>query len=200
VDPRDATLQCCRTSRLVTQQRTGAPGTVALEVARKRDVFDAADGDRLQVRSEHRFHSAFPARLDDEILSETIGGRIQFAWVPIVSSMGLLRDGKLLPLAVSTPKRVAALPDVPTIAEAGFPGGEFIFWLGLLAPAHVPRDIITKLNGEVTQSLQSADVKQRLEKLGAEPMSMTPEQFDRFIADEYAVLGELMRKAGAKAQ
>ena len=141
-----------------------------------------------------------PFKGTPEILSETIGGRIQFAWVPIVSSMGLLRDGKLLPLAVSTPKRVAALPDVPTIAEAGFPGGEFIFWLGLLAPAHVPRDIIAKLNGEVTQSLQSADVKQRLEKLGAEPMSMTPEQFDRFIADEYAVLGDLMRKAGAKAQ
>src|SRR5215470_12458536 len=90
-----------------------------------------------------------PFKGTPEILSETIGGRIQFAWVPIVSSMGLLRDGKLLPLAVSTPHRVGALPDVPTIAEAGFPGGEFIFWIGLLAPAQVPRDLIDKLNGEV---------------------------------------------------
>ncbi len=141
-----------------------------------------------------------PFKGTPEILGETMGGRIQFAWVPVVSSMGPLRDGKLVPLAVSTPTRIAALPDVPTIAEAGFPGGEFIFWVGMLAPAQVPPEVIAKLNGEITRALQAPDARDQLLKLGAESMSMTPTEFDRFIADQYTVLGAVMREAGAKPQ
>jgi tripartite-type tricarboxylate transporter receptor subunit TctC len=101
---------------------------------------------------------------------------------------------------VSTAKRTPVLPDVPTIAEAGYPGGEFDFWLGMLAPAKTPREIVAKANAEINRALQSPETAERLAKLGGEPMPMTPAQFDAFIAREYEVLGKVMRAAGAQPQ
>lgn len=144
------------------------------------------------VKAEH-----IPFKGTPEILNEAMGGRIQFAWVPLVSSVGPIRDGKLLPLAVSTPARSAALPDAPTIAEAGFPGGEFNFWVGLLAPAKTPREIVNRLNAEIARAEQLPEVRQRLANLGAEPMPLTPEKFDAFIRDQYDELGRVMRAASA---
>jgi tripartite-type tricarboxylate transporter receptor subunit TctC len=141
-----------------------------------------------------------PLKGTPPMLTETMAGRIHYAWVPAVSSMGLVQDGKVKPLAVSTPKRIAALPDVPTIAEAGFPQGESTFWLALLAPAKTPADVVGKINAEVQRALQSGEVKERLAKLGTEPMSMSPAQSDAFIAREYQVLGKIMRDSGAQPQ
>ncbi len=139
-----------------------------------------------------------PFKGTPEMLNETIAGRIQFIWAPLISSLGQIKDGKLIALAVSTPTRSSVLPDVPTIAEAGYPAAEFNFWIGLLAPAHTPRDIVAKLNAEVNRAEQTPEVKERLANLGAVPMSMSPEQFDAYIRDEAAVLGNVMRAAGAK--
>ena len=136
-----------------------------------------------------------PFKGTPEILNETMGGRIEFAWVPLVSSVGPIRDGKLLAIAVSTPTRSPALPNVPTIAEAGYPGGEFNFWVGLLAPANTPQDIIARLNAEITKAFQTPEVKQRLANIGAEPMLISPEKFDAFIREEYTTLGAIMRAA-----
>jgi tripartite-type tricarboxylate transporter receptor subunit TctC len=141
-----------------------------------------------------------PLKGTPPMLAETMAGRIQYAWVPAVSSMGPVKDGKVKPLAVSTPKRIAALPDVPTIAEAGFPEAESNFWVAMLAPAKTPKDVVAKLNAEVNRALQSPEVKDRLTKLGTEPMAMTPEQFDKFVADEYRDLGAIMVKAGLTPQ
>lgn len=141
-----------------------------------------------------------PLKGTPPMLTETMAGRVQFAWVPSLSSMGPLKDGKLLALAVSTPQRIAALPDAPTIAQAGYPGGEFNFWVGIVAPAKTPREIVAKLNGEIRRAVASADMKQRLEKLGGEPMIMTPEQFDEFMRHEHQVLGKVMRDARVAAQ
>jgi tripartite-type tricarboxylate transporter receptor subunit TctC len=141
-----------------------------------------------------------PLKGTPPMLTETMAGRVHYAWVPAVSSMGLVQDGKVKPLAVSTPKRIAALPDVPTIAEAGFPQGESTFWLALLAPAKTPADVVGKINAEVQRALQSGDVRERLAKLGTEPMSMSPAQSDAFIASEYQVLGKIMRDSGAQPQ
>ena len=141
-----------------------------------------------------------PLKGTPPMLAETMAGRIQYAWVPAVSSMGPVKDGKVKPLAVSTSRRVAALPDVPTIAEAGFPDGESTFWLALLAPARTPPAVLNKINAEVQRSLQAADVRERLSKLGTEPMSMTPAQSDAFIAKEYKDLGKIMIDAGATPQ
>jgi tripartite-type tricarboxylate transporter receptor subunit TctC len=141
-----------------------------------------------------------PLKGTPPILSETMAGRIQYAFVPAVSGMGLVKDGKVKPLAVSTGKRVAALPDVPTLGEAGFPDGESTFWLALLAPAKTPSAIVGRINGEVLRALQSADVKDRLAKLGTEPMSMTPAESDAFIRREHDELGKVMREAGLTPQ
>ena len=115
-------------------------------------------------------------------------------------ALGLVKEGKLLALAVSTPKRVAAFPDVPTIAEAGFPKGEFNFWVGLLAPAGTPKEIVARLNDEINKALATPEIKERIAKLGAEPMEMNPAQFDTFLRDEYNLLGDVMRASGAKPQ
>ena len=141
-----------------------------------------------------------PLKGTPPMLAETMAGRIHYAWVPAVSSMGPVKDGKVKPLAVSTPKRIAALPDVPTIAEAGFPQGESTFWLALLAPAKTPADVVGKINAEVQRALQSGEIRERLAKLGTEPMSMSPAQSDAFIASEYQVLGKIMRDSGAQPQ
>jgi len=139
-----------------------------------------------------------PFKGTPEILSDIMAGRIEMAWVPLVSSVGPIRDGKVIALAVSTPKRSATLPNVPTIAEAGYPGGEFNFWVGMLAPAKTPREIVARINSELNKAMQQPEVQDRLAKLGAEPMPMTPEQFDAFIKEQYEELGKIMRAAGAK--
>jgi len=141
-----------------------------------------------------------PFKGTPEILNETMGGRIQLAWVPLVSSVGPIQNGKLLALAVSTPARSAVLPEVPTIAEAGYPGGEFNFWVGMLAPAKTPREIVNRLNAEVARAQQTPEVKQRLSNLGAEAMPMSADAFDAFIKQQYDELGKVMQAAGAKAQ
>ena len=141
-----------------------------------------------------------PLKGTPPILTETMAGRIQYAFVPAVSSMGLVREGKVKPLAVSTGQRIAALPEVPTLGEAGFPEAESTFWLALLAPVKTPSAIVGQINAEVRRSLQSADVKERLAKLGTEPMSMTPAESDAFIRREHDELGKVMHDAGLTPQ
>jgi tripartite-type tricarboxylate transporter receptor subunit TctC len=141
-----------------------------------------------------------PLKGTPPILTETMGGRVEYAMVPAVSGMGPVRDGKVKPLAVTTSKRVAALPNVPTLGEAGFPEGESTFWLALLAPAKTPPEILAKVNAEVNRALNAPDVMERLAKLGTEPMSMSPAQADAFIRREYTELGAVMRAAGLTPQ
>jgi tripartite-type tricarboxylate transporter receptor subunit TctC len=141
-----------------------------------------------------------PLKGTPEILNETMGGRVQMAWVPLVSAIGPIKDGKVVAIAVSTPARSPTLPDVPTIAEAGYPDAEFNFWVGLLAPAKTPREIVNRLNAEVAKALKQPEVRSRLANLGAEPMFMTAEQFDAFLAQEHDTLGKVMRKVGVPSR
>jgi tripartite-type tricarboxylate transporter receptor subunit TctC len=141
-----------------------------------------------------------PLKGTPPILAETMAGRVEYAMVPAVSGMGPVRDGKVKPLAVTTSKRVAALPNVPTLGEAGFPEGESTFWLALLAPAKTPPDILAKVNAEVARALKSQEIVERLAKLGTEPMFMSPAEADAFIRREYNELGAVMRAAGLTPQ
>jgi tripartite-type tricarboxylate transporter receptor subunit TctC len=141
-----------------------------------------------------------PLKGTPPILAETMAGRVEYAMVPAVSGMGPVRDGRVKPLAVTTSKRVAALPNVPTLGEAGFPEGESTFWLALLAPAKTSPDIIAKVNAEVARALKSQEIVERLAKLGTEPMLMSPAEADAFIRREYNELGAVMRAAGLTPQ
>src|SRR5262245_27343579 len=141
-----------------------------------------------------------PLKGSPESLTETMGGRTQYTWTPLSTAVGQIKDGRLLALAVSTGKRSPTFPDVPTIAEAGFPKAEFNFWVGMLAPAGTPRDVLGRLNGEIQKALAAPEMKERLANLGNEALFMSPDQFDAFLKEEYTVLGEVMRASGVKAQ
>ena len=161
----------------------------------------AGNGSATHVNAE-KFRSItgiqithIPFKGTPETLTETIAGRVDFMFTPVLASLPNVRDNRLRALAVSTAKRSSALPDVPTVAEAGVPNFAFDFWIGLLAPAKTPRDVVSKLNQEVTKALALPDVKERLAKLGSEPMPMTPDRFDAFIREENATLGAIMKNA-----
>jgi tripartite-type tricarboxylate transporter receptor subunit TctC len=135
-----------------------------------------------------------------EAMTDTLTGRIQYFLAPLASSSALVRDGKLRALGVTSTKRVEVLPDVPTIAESILPGFRWDSWAAILAPAKTPRTIIDRLNAEIVRALNEPDLQQRFRALGAEPIPSTPSQADKFVAEQHAVVMELARKAGIKAQ
>ncbi len=135
-----------------------------------------------------------------EAMNDTIANRVQFFMAPLASSAGLVRDGKLIGLGVTSEKRVSIYPEIPTIGESGLPGFEFDSWGGLLAPARVPRAIVARLNREVGAALKSADIEKRMRALGAEPAPTTSEAFDRKIARELQAIGAIARRAGIRPQ
>jgi tripartite-type tricarboxylate transporter receptor subunit TctC len=140
-----------------------------------------------------------PFRGTPEALTETIGGRIDWFFAPIVSALPLIKDGKLQALAVGTPKRSNDLPNVPTTAEAGVPGSEYTFWVGMLAPSGTPRAVVDKLNAEVVKILNNKEFKTKLDNIGADPMPMAPAAFDAFIRSETEAVAKLVQAAGIKA-
>jgi tripartite-type tricarboxylate transporter receptor subunit TctC len=130
-----------------------------------------------------------------EGLAEVMAGRIDYYFIPIAPAAALIADRKLLVLAVSTPKRAPSLPNVPTIAEAGYPAAEYLFWGGLSVPAKTPRYIIDKLHDETQKALNMPAVQQSLAKLGVEPYPMSVEQFDKFFRDDVAATVQLAKDA-----
>jgi tripartite-type tricarboxylate transporter receptor subunit TctC len=136
-----------------------------------------------------------PFKGTPETIVETSTGRTDFMFTPVLASLPAIRENRLRAIAVSTAKRSAALPNVPTVAESGLPGFVFDFWIGMLAPAKTPKPIMARLNAEIARILALPDVKERMATLGAEPMPMSPDQFDAYIKDEYNTLGAVMRSA-----
>jgi tripartite-type tricarboxylate transporter receptor subunit TctC len=135
-----------------------------------------------------------------EAMTDAMTGRVQYFLAPLASSSQVVKEGKLRGLAVTAQKRVAALPDVPTLAESSVPGFRWDSWAGVLAPVKTPRAIVRKLNGEFVQALHAADIQERFRALGSEPMPTSPEQFDQFIREQYAIVVKVAAKAGIKAQ
>jgi tripartite-type tricarboxylate transporter receptor subunit TctC len=131
-----------------------------------------------------------------EALTEVVAGRLDFYFSPIAPALPLLRGGKVLALAVGSAQRASILPDVPTTIEAGFPDSDYNFWVGLFAPAKTPRAVVEHLYRATTAGLQAPEVRERLPKLGAEPMAMTPEQFDALVRDELRTNAVLVKAAG----
>jgi tripartite-type tricarboxylate transporter receptor subunit TctC len=145
------------------------------------------------VKATHVPFSGGPAAL-----TEVMTGRIDFCFIGISSAMPFIRDGRLVPLAVSTVKRSQALPNVPTTIELSFPDSDYIFWNGMLAQTKTPRSIIERLHAEVQKALALPAVQTKLAQQGVEPMPLTPQELDAMIAKEVASNIKLAKAAGLK--
>lgn len=137
-----------------------------------------------------------PFKGSAEAVTEVMAGRVDYYFSPIAPVIGQIRNGQLVPLAVGSPKRAAALPNVPTTAEAGVPGSEFNFWIGMFVPARTPKDIVARLHDEVVKALNTPEVKERFTTLGADAWTLTPEQFDAYVRDEVKSNAALVKAAG----
>ena len=134
-----------------------------------------------------------------QAVTDLIAGQIELMITNTPSVIPYIKNGRLRPLAVTGRERSAALPDVPTMEEAGLPGYESTAWFGLVSPAAVPRGIVNKLNSEVMRIVGLADVRQNLSSQGAEPLAMTPDEFGDFMKAETLKWAKVVRASGARA-
>ncbi len=141
-----------------------------------------------------------PFKGSPEAIQDTIAGRTSFYMAPINTTVGQLKEGKLLALGVSTKRRADVLPDTPAIAEQGFPEFNISLWFGLWAPAATPPAVVQKLNAMVTAALQLPEVKEQFAKLGITPNPMKPDEFGRFVRDEIATYQRIVREARIQPQ
>jgi tripartite-type tricarboxylate transporter receptor subunit TctC len=128
-----------------------------------------------------------------DAMNDLIGGRIGTMFLDIASGLPQIRGGKVRALAVASEKRVAALPDLPTISESGYPGFEAWAWQGFVAPVGTPRDVIAKLNAEFQKVMADPAMRQKLSESGFEPQTSTPEQFTAYMKSEIAKWAKVIR-------
>ena len=133
-------------------------------------------------------------------MQDLLGGQIQMLDTALPTVDGNLKGGKLRALAFTSSKRVPGAPDVPTLAESGYPGREVLSWYGIFAPAGTPAEIVRKLNAEINRVLQAADVRERLTALGTEPTGGTPEQFAQVIKTDTARWAKVVGAAGIRVE
>jgi len=131
-------------------------------------------------------------------VTDLVGGHVQLMFNPMPPLLPHVKSGRLKALAVGGTQRSAALPEVPTVAEAGVPGYEYVTWYSIVVPARTPRGIINKLNARLAAILTMPDVAQRLSSQGAEPRASSPEELTRFIEEDTKRLGAVIRFAGIK--
>ena len=135
-----------------------------------------------------------------EALTEVMTGRIDIYFSPITPALPLIRDGKVLALAVASSKRASALPDVPTTIEAGVPDSDFDFWVGAFVPKKTPRELVAKMHAEIVKAIRNPAIQGKLAQLGVEEMIMTPEAFDARIAKEADIAKKLTKAANIQPQ
>ncbi|HSU63484.1 MAG TPA: tripartite tricarboxylate transporter substrate binding protein [Burkholderiales bacterium] len=141
-----------------------------------------------------------PFKGTPEVFAAMFSGDVQAYWAPISAAMSNVKSGRLRPLAVSTAKRNAQLPDVPTTGEAGVKGADSPLWFGVWGPARMPGDLVTKINADVRRALADPGVKERLANLGNDTMDMSPQEFARFVRSEIEDYQRVVRNAGIKPQ
>jgi tripartite-type tricarboxylate transporter receptor subunit TctC len=134
-----------------------------------------------------------------EALTEVLTGRADFYFAPVFSVRSHVRDGKLVVLGTGSPKRSALMPDLPTTVELGYPKSDYNFWVGALVSSKTPRPIVERLNREFDAAVRSPDVRERLAKLGADPLTMSLADFETMIKQELEENAALIKAAGIKA-
>jgi tripartite-type tricarboxylate transporter receptor subunit TctC len=140
-----------------------------------------------------------PLKGAPEALTEVLTGRADFYFALPFQVGAHIKDGKLVALAVGSPKRSALFPDVPTTIEAGYPNSDYNFWVGALVPSRTPREIQLRLNREINAAVNSPEVRDRFLKLGADPLTMSVPEFEAMIRDELESNARLIKAAGIQA-
>ena len=153
------------------------------------EMFKAAAGIDIQ----HVPYKGGPAALTD-----LIGGQVDVMFETLTATLPLVKSGKLRAIAVSSANRAAALPDMPTISESGYPGFTGVPWVAMAAPVKTPKAIVDRLNADVNKILSMPDVKQSFLAAGTEPLVMSVEQMNEFVKSESAKWGKAVKASGAK--
>jgi len=141
-----------------------------------------------------------PYKGTPEAIGDTIAGRVCCYWAPINAALPHIKSGRALALAVSSAKRSSLLPDVPSVAEAGVPGFDYTLWLAMWGPAGMPAELVDKINKDVNRALSSPDLAAALNKLGTQPLHMTPAEFTAFVRKEVEDTAKVLQAAGIKPQ
>jgi tripartite-type tricarboxylate transporter receptor subunit TctC len=129
-----------------------------------------------------------------------LGGQVDSFFATPISSISQIRSGKAKAIATTGSKRAALMPDVPTVAESGYPGYEALNWYGFLGPAKMPKDLAERWNREIVKALANSEAVAQMHKTGVEPQSSTPADFGTYIEREYQTWGRVVKEAGIKAQ
>ena len=139
-----------------------------------------------------------PYKGGSQAIADLMGGQAQVMFNGMLATYPMVKDGKLKALAISSAKRFSAAPDLPTVAESGYPGFETGSFQGIVAAANTPKEIVAALHDAITKILATPEMKGRLEQAGAETRPMSPEQFGQFIANEKARWAKVIKESGAK--
>ena len=152
-----------------------------------------------RLRLSAKFEAThIPYKGGPEALADVLAGRIDFYYCPISTAIPLVRDGRLVALAASTPTRADALPEVPTSLEAGYPDSDYTVWYGVFMPGKTPQAVVDTFYGAAAKVLQSPVTRAKLAQLAVDPMPMTPAEFDKRVADELTANEKLIKAAGIK--
>ena len=181
---------------LVAQAKS-KPGSVAFASAGTGSV-QHLSGELLKTTTKVAM-THIPYKGAAPALVDVLGGQVTMFFSGMPPAMPHVKSGKLRAIAVTTPKRSSAAPDVPTMSEAGIPGFDISNWFGVFAPAGTPEEILNKLNAEIVKALNLPDVKERLASQGAEVVGNSRADFQKFIAAEMAKYSKLVKESGAKA-
>ncbi|MBI4207425.1 MAG: tripartite tricarboxylate transporter substrate binding protein [Betaproteobacteria bacterium] len=138
-----------------------------------------------------------PFKGSPQSVAALLGGEVAVSFPTMPPALPNVQAGKLRALAVTSPKRSNAAPDVPTVSEAGLKGYEMVLYSGIIGPANIPPQIVSRLNAEIGKAIRSPELKPILDKVGAEPVTMTPEQFGTHLRSEVQKLGAIVRSVGA---
>jgi len=164
----------------------------------------SGNGAHIHVATEYLLYTAginivhVPYKGSGPALNDTVGGQVQMIFGSVATALQYVKSGRLRPLAVTTPKRIAAAPDVPTVAESGYPGWEVTNWHGLVGPKGLPKDIVQRLNKEVNVAVHSPDMVKVLSGDGLEPAGGTPEELAALLKSEVARWAQVVKRANIK--
>jgi len=165
----------------------------------------SGNGSHVHVATEYFLYTAgikithVPYKGTGPALNDTIAGTTQLIFGSVATALQYVKSGRLRALAVTTPKRIAAAPEVPTVAEAGYPAYEVTNWHGLVGPKGLPKDIVARLNREVNEALKSKEVEKILASDGLEPAGGSAEELASIIRNEIGRWSQVVKRAGVKA-